>query len=116
MISRDGVSTLKIAGVIDRDNELVPLEAKLASGPMLLDLGEIERINSCGVRDWVNWLGRIERTALAWVLFRQLLTGDRLADQPRQQLHRERHRQELLRAVLLPALQEKLCGSKRVTW
>ncbi len=59
--SRDGVSTLKIAGVIDEDNELVPLESKLGGGPMLLDLGEIERINSCGVRDWVNWLGRIEK-------------------------------------------------------
>jgi anti-anti-sigma regulatory factor len=59
--SRDGVCTLKIAGVIDEDNELVPLEGQLGSGPMVLDLGEIERINSCGVRDWVNWLGRIEK-------------------------------------------------------
>ena len=59
--SRDGVSTLKIAGVIDEDNELVPLESQLGSGAMVLDLGEIERINSCGVRDWVNWLGRIEK-------------------------------------------------------
>lgn len=59
--SRDGVCTLKIAGVIDEDNELVPLEGQLGGGPMVLDLGEIERINSCGVRDWVNWLGRIEK-------------------------------------------------------
>jgi anti-anti-sigma regulatory factor len=59
--SRDGVTTLKIAGVIDEDNELVGLETKLSSGATVLDLADIERINSCGVRDWVNWLGRIEK-------------------------------------------------------
>jgi hypothetical protein len=26
----------------------------------VIDLAEVERINSCGVRDWVNWLGRVE--------------------------------------------------------
>ncbi len=60
--SRDGVTTLKIAGVIDEDNELVGLEGKLGAGATVLDLADIERINSCGVRDWVNWLGRIEKT------------------------------------------------------
>lgn len=59
--SRDGVTTLKIAGVIDEDNELVNLESKLGAGATVLDLAEIERINSCGVRDWVNWLGRVEK-------------------------------------------------------
>jgi anti-anti-sigma regulatory factor len=61
LTSRDGVTTLKIAGVIDEDNELVNLESKLSSGATVLDLADIERINSCGVRDWVNWLGRIEK-------------------------------------------------------
>ncbi len=59
--NRDGVTTLKIAGVIDEDNELVSLEGKLGAGATVLDLADIERINSCGVRDWVNWLGRIEK-------------------------------------------------------
>ena len=61
LTSRDGVSTLKLVGVVDEDNELVNLENKLAGGPLVLDLSEIDRINSCGVRDWVNWLGRIEK-------------------------------------------------------
>lgn len=59
--TRDGVTTLKVVGVIDEDNELAGLESKITSGPTVLDLGEIDRINSCGVRDWVNWLGRIEK-------------------------------------------------------
>ncbi len=61
LTSRDGVSTLKLVGVVDEDNELVGLENKLSGGPLVLDLSEIDRINSCGVRDWVNWLGRIEK-------------------------------------------------------
>ena len=61
LTSRDGVSTLKLVGVVDEDNELVGLENKLTGGPLVLDLSEIDRINSCGVRDWVNWLGRIEK-------------------------------------------------------
>src|SRR5689334_7611784 len=61
LTSRDGVSTLKLVGVVDEDNELVSLENKLTGGPLVLDLSEIDRINSCGVRDWVNWLGRIEK-------------------------------------------------------
>jgi hypothetical protein len=27
---------------------------------VIIELGEVERINSCGVRDWVNWLSAIE--------------------------------------------------------
>jgi anti-anti-sigma regulatory factor len=61
LTNRDGVTTLKVAGVIDEDNELASLEGKLGGGATVLDLAEIERINSCGVRDWVNWLGRIEK-------------------------------------------------------
>jgi len=31
----------------------------------VIDLGEVERINSCGVRDWVNWLSKLRTTAPA---------------------------------------------------
>jgi anti-anti-sigma regulatory factor len=57
---RDEVSYVKLAGVIDEDNELTALTDKIPSGTAVIDLGEIERINSCGVRDWVNWLGKLE--------------------------------------------------------
>lgn len=61
LTSREGVANLKLGGVVDEDNELTSLEAKLSGGPLVLDLSDIDRINSCGVRDWVNWLGRIEK-------------------------------------------------------
>ncbi len=58
---RDDVTFVKLAGVIDEDNELTDLVDKIGAGTCVIDLGEVERINSCGVRDWVNWLGKIEK-------------------------------------------------------
>lgn len=57
---RDDVSYIKLAGVIDEDNELANIVERVPRGTAVIDLGEIERINSCGVRDWVNWLSRLE--------------------------------------------------------
>ncbi len=57
---RDDVTFVKLSGVIDEDNELTDLTEKIPGGTAVIDLGEVERINSCGVRDWVNWLGKIE--------------------------------------------------------
>lgn len=65
---RDDVSYVKLAGVIDEDNELTSLTDKIPAGTAVIDLGEIERINSCGVRDWVNWLTKLEGQATKAVL------------------------------------------------
>jgi len=65
---RDDVSYVKLGGVIDEDNELTNLTEKIPPGTAVIDLGEIERINSCGVRDWVNWLGKLEGQSTRTVL------------------------------------------------
>src|SRR5215510_15349258 len=65
---RGEVSFVKLGGVIDEDNELSELVEKIPTGTAVIDLGEIERINSCGVRDWVNWLSRIEKIGAKPVL------------------------------------------------
>lgn len=57
---REDVTFVKLSGVIDEDNELADVNDKIPSGTAVIDLGEVERINSCGVRDWVNWLSQIE--------------------------------------------------------
>ncbi len=60
--SREDVTYVKLSGVIDEDNELGTLADKLGGGgTAVIDVSEIERINSCGVRDWVNWLGKAEK-------------------------------------------------------
>src|SRR5258708_33463503 len=58
---RDEVTYVKLGGVIDEDNELADLTERISAGTVVIDLGEIERINSCGVRDWVNWLTKVEK-------------------------------------------------------
>jgi anti-anti-sigma regulatory factor len=58
---RDEVTYVKLGGVIDEDNELTDLTDRIPAGTAVIDLAEIERINSCGVRDWVNWLTKIEK-------------------------------------------------------
>lgn len=58
---RGDVTYVKLSGVIDEDNELADLSDKIPEGTAIIDLGDVERINSCGVRDWVNWLSRVEQ-------------------------------------------------------
>ena len=65
---RGDVSFVKLGGVIDEDNELGELVDKIPHGTAVIDLGEIERINSCGVRDWVNWLSKLESNGTRSVL------------------------------------------------
>ena len=65
---RGDVSYVKLGGVIDEDNELGDLVDKIPTGTAVIDLGEIERINSCGVRDWVNWLSKLETNVTRSVL------------------------------------------------
>jgi len=65
---RGDVSYVKLGGVIDEDNELSELVEKIPNGTAVIDLGEVERINSCGVRDWVNWLSKLETNGTRSVL------------------------------------------------
>jgi anti-anti-sigma regulatory factor len=65
---RGDVSYVKLGGVIDEDNALGELVEKIPNGTAVIDLGEIERINSCGVRDWVNWLSKLETNGTRSVL------------------------------------------------
>ncbi len=65
---RDEASYVKLSGVIDEDNGLGDLTEKIPGGTVVIDLGEVERINSCGVRDWVNWLTKIEKSGAHPVL------------------------------------------------
>src|SRR5690349_2176073 len=66
--AREDVTYVKLTGVIDEDNDLQALGDKLGPGTAVIDVSEIERINSCGVRDWVNWLGKAEKNGANMVL------------------------------------------------
>lgn len=50
------LSKIQIAGVIDEDVDFS--QHKLEGAAKLeLDLGGIKSINSCGIREWIKWLG-----------------------------------------------------------
>lgn len=64
------ISWVKLSGVIDEDNELASLAEAVGGRTAVVDLGGVERINSCGVRDWVRWLGELEARRIRVVLIR----------------------------------------------
>ena len=65
-----GYNFLKLRGTVDEDNNLTALTQKLDAEMVILDLSEVERINSYGVRDWVNWLGELETAGKRIVMVR----------------------------------------------
>ena len=66
----EDVVFVKLSGVIDEDNTLARTTQKLAGRTIVLDLAEIKRINSCGVRDWVNWLSDLHAKSKTVILAR----------------------------------------------
>ena len=65
---QDGALAIKLTGIIDEDNRLSELADRLGAGRALIDLGDVERINSCGTRDWVNWIADLEARGVQPVL------------------------------------------------
>ena len=68
--SVEDVVFVKLSGVIDEDNTLARTTKKLTGRTLVLDLAEVKRINSCGVRDWVNWLSDLHAKGKTVILTR----------------------------------------------
>lgn len=51
---RDGATHVVLTGNLDESVNLAPLVA--VAGPLVVDLGEMGRINSIGVRTWMNFV------------------------------------------------------------
>ena len=58
---RDDVSHVKLSGIIDEDNGLAEAVGRATRPVVVIHTADVERINSCGVRDWVTWLGKLEQ-------------------------------------------------------
>lgn len=66
----DGFVALRLEGVIDEHNGLAQMGVALGAGETLLvDVGGVKRLNSVGVRDWVNWLRALRPKFREIVLF-----------------------------------------------
>lgn len=64
----EDVTFLKLKGIIDEDNPLASAVKKLEGRTVVIDLADVKRINSCGVRDWVNWLADLEASGKRVIL------------------------------------------------
>jgi hypothetical protein len=51
-----GITCLKLAGTIDEQFDGKKIAAGVKGGTLVLDLGEIERISSFGIREWVDFI------------------------------------------------------------
>lgn len=65
---RSGARVIKLAGVLDEHNGLGELIEKVGTGRPLINLSGVERINSTGTRDWMNWLASLEERGIRPVL------------------------------------------------
>ena len=63
-------SIVKLTGFIDEHNRLKMLVDQITAATAMIDLGGVERINSSGVRDWVNWIAALEANGTRPVLVR----------------------------------------------
>jgi hypothetical protein len=59
----DDQSYVRLAGVIDEDNDLGSLSGHVRGHTVIVDLAGITEINNCGVRDWVRWLEGVQSKA-----------------------------------------------------
>jgi hypothetical protein len=57
---RSGARLIKLAGVLDEDNDLSDLGEKVGAGKALINLAGVERINDQGRADWMAWLASLE--------------------------------------------------------
>jgi anti-anti-sigma regulatory factor len=62
---RSGLTTVEFHGEIDENSDLSGLRTRL-TGPVVFDLESVDRINSCGVREWVNFVRDIEVETLVF--------------------------------------------------
>ncbi len=66
----DAFYALRLEGVIDEHNGLAQITDHLGpSDTLAIDLGGIKRLNSVGVRDWVNWLRALRVKYRAVIIF-----------------------------------------------
>lgn len=57
---RSGANLVRLTGTLDEHNQLDEITEKVSGGEVLINLSGVDRINSTGARDWVNWLATLE--------------------------------------------------------
>jgi hypothetical protein len=58
--TKGSLDYVRLCGVIDEDNNLMSVLPRLTREVAVVGLREVTRINSLGVRDWVNWMNSLD--------------------------------------------------------
>lgn len=66
----DGATRLTISGDISEATDFAPLLEQLAEKVVVVDLGSVQRINSCGVREWIDFVGTLNKNGHRLILER----------------------------------------------
>ncbi len=62
-ISENAITCLRLSGTIDEKFDGKSLLAALKGGTVILDLGGVEKISSFGIREWVDFMGKLAQKA-----------------------------------------------------
>ena len=65
----DGNTRILLHGSISEETDFSALVDQ-AADTLVLDLAEVDQINSCGVREWINFVNDIEKRGIALELHR----------------------------------------------
>ncbi len=62
----NGKLTLAMSGTIDEDADFSQIP--LAGQPEIeVELGQLKSINSCGIREWIKWLGNASQAKISFI-------------------------------------------------
>jgi len=66
----DGGQLVHLSGLITEEADFQPLIALEGPGALRLELGGVEQINSCGVREWITFVRQLSRARREFELLR----------------------------------------------
>ncbi len=58
---KEDTTYVRLSGIINEDNDLAEFTKKINKRQVIINTADVDRINSCGVRDWVTWLNELEK-------------------------------------------------------
>ena len=62
-LAEGAITCLKLSGTIDESFEGKRLGAAVRGGTLILDLGDVRKISSFGIREWVDFIRNVDLQA-----------------------------------------------------
>lgn len=69
IVDKEGSARIELAGEVTEDSDFRPL-LEVTQPTIVLDLADVRRINSCGVREWIGFVNTLSSTGRTVVMER----------------------------------------------